>query len=660
MTTAIRPLIDGLSETATRAEQARSAVDIAKSGLDVGSKASEAIGEFYDDVKKLEDLAESIESVTGVLSKFGPVGKIVDLLDRVIERVENRIEDIRKSAGKADNVFKSMSNVLDATSHGLTAVDIALANTSADIDAAMGSLTDAEAAFGVDRALLDDAQATTLEKLDALAGSLGTSSLGEAQTALGTISNAMLAMPGVVKPIKTLTQNIEAATAQLAKAMDKLAPLLSPLEAIKTALSPVSWVLDKADWLISKIVDPILDPILEKTGIIDKINDVADTITDVLPSISLFNGIPTAVASITTVLQINSPSMLLAKLEDAVIGRVFGEFGVLGELMKSGDDAANLLVGRNDMLSSTSTLSGGDDDDLLSAGDGDDVLSGGSGNDILVDGAGSDSYDGGTGIDAVYFDTVLATVEFSQDSGVVQVSHSGDVDTIQNVETLLFNDAIIDIADTEAFARIDYSSGSQRLDGSTTNDVLLGGEMADVIKGQHGDDQIFGADGADTLHGGKGADMLTGAAGHDRLYGNKGDDTLFGGEGNDKLSGGAGDDQLSGGAGRDKLTGVDGADIFIFSDADVTGDNLGDLIRDFEQGEDVIDLSGIDVVTEPGIDGGLSFVGEDGYSGSAGEVMVRQVKNKTYVEADLDGDGATDFGIRLNGVYELEVSDFVL
>ncbi len=98
--------------------------------------------------------------------------------------------------------------------------------------------------------------------------------------------------------------------------------------------------------------------------------------------------------------------------------------------------------------------------------------------------------------------------------------------------------------------------------GSGFGDVARGGDLVDNFRGRGGDDR---------LSGGKGADILRGNGGEDRV---------FGGKGADLITGGRGDDILGGGAGRDT---------FVFTERD--GD---DVIRDFGDGRDRLDLTGFD------------------------------------------------------------------
>lgn len=60
------------------------------------------------------------------------------------------------------------------------------------------------------------------------------------------------------------------------------------------------------------------------------------------------------------------------------------------------------------------------------------------------------------------------------------------------------------------------------------------------------------------------------------------------------MIGGAGNDVLIGNGGKDILRGGEGNDIFDFSSLKDSAINAKDLIEDFEQGKDKIDLSGVE------------------------------------------------------------------
>ncbi|MDA5093666.1 calcium-binding protein [Aliiroseovarius sp. KMU-50] len=99
------------------------------------------------------------------------------------------------------------------------------------------------------------------------------------------------------------------------------------------------------------------------------------------------------------------------------------------------------------------TIEGGDGNDTLYGGEGDDIINGGAGGDLIWGGPGSDVIDGGGG----KFDTVIyygiEGVDYSVEEitetkpngrstvigyTVTSLDGSGDIDTLTNVETILF------------------------------------------------------------------------------------------------------------------------------------------------------------------------------------------------------------------------------
>ncbi len=175
-----------------------------------------------------------------------------------------------------------------------------------------------------------------------------------------------------------------------------------------------------------------------------------------------------------------------------------------------------------------------------------------------------------------------------------------------------------------------------RLIGTDEDDILVGDALnleqnqigrANVITGGAGNDFLYGdagnendpftqgiiragaRGGADRIYGGDGDDSIQGDAqvidggigGNDQLYGDAGNDFIFGDAvigrngargGNDRIFGGDGDDRLFGDfaiddgtsfGGNDQLTGGPGRDVFFLGKG-------RDIIRDFKQGEDLLNI----------------------------------------------------------------------
>lgn len=168
------------------------------------------------------------------------------------------------------------------------------------------------------------------------------------------------------------------------------------------------------------------------------------------------------------------------------------------------------------------------------------------------------------------------------------------------------------------------SAAADANDGTDGSDSLVGRGGDDTLSGGLGDDTLVGNRGNDVLSGGLGRDSLSGGAGDDILAGNGWDDALMGNVGRDVLRGGRGDDHLDGGAGRDMLFGGSGADMMIGGSgrdrywggaaADtfvIDKDGATDVVHDFENGIDLIDLSdfalsGIVALTAAAVQDGLN------------------------------------------------------
>lgn len=280
-------------------------------------------------------------------------------------------------------------------------------------------------------------------------------------------------------------------------------------------------------------------------------------------------------------------------------------------------------------------LKGTDGNDRLLGEAGDDQLSGLAGNDVLNGGAGDDSLYGGAGNDTIY-------------------AGEGNDEAYGGTG----NDLIYGAAGTDILGGGD---GDDSVYGGAGNDTIYAGAGRDQVYGSAGNDVVYGAAGDDFVGGAAGDDELYGGAGNDAIYGGDGDDRLSGGDGNDSLFGGAGSDRLVGGKGADTLYGGAGSDVFAFtavSDSTVNASGR-DTIFDFGTG-DRIDLSRLDANSGTTGDQAFSFVGNNAFSNTAGELRVEVSGSKTTIYGDVDGDGQADFAIDLDNAPSLSAGDFLL
>ena len=219
------------------------------------------------------------------------------------------------------------------------------------------------------------------------------------------------------------------------------------------------------------------------------------------------------------------------------------------------------------------------------------------------------------------------------------------------------------------------TAGADQLYGGAGSDILLGnviGALTD-IKGDGSEASPFyfeltSATGNDILEGGTGTDALFGGDGDDVLYGGEGDESgsvdnagtfykagLFGDDGDDTIYGGGGDDEITGGMGADEMYGGKGSDTFIFASVEEIG-KKADYIGDFRgKQNDIIDLSLIDAKEGKSGDQKFKYIGDNKFSGKAGELSYKNGK----VKGDTDGDGKADFVLLVN-THKMSADDFHL
>jgi Ca2+-binding RTX toxin-like protein len=269
---------------------------------------------------------------------------------------------------------------------------------------------------------------------------------------------------------------------------------------------------------------------------------------------------------------------------------------------KGGTAEGDILVHIEDVYGSKydDTLTGNAQDNTLSGGDGNDVLKGGGGTDTLYGGIGNDYMEidgaddyanGGEGFD---------TVAVKGSMGLRIDLTTGFIDT--NFDGQGRNGH--------------YSTGTDMPSHPFPHPYGSPEQLVDVegVIGTKYDDDIYGNDAANNLNGGAGNDLISGRGG---------DDSINGGNGNDFIYGGAGKDTLAGGLDND---------IFIFistDDSKLAGGKPEDVITDFQQGQDKIDISGLDFALNE-----LLVLDNQNVGGT----------NYSYVGIDSNHNGAFDEG----------------
>lgn len=193
--------------------------------------------------------------------------------------------------------------------------------------------------------------------------------------------------------------------------------------------------------------------------------------------------------------------------------------------------------------------------------------------------------------------TLAATITFN---------NVNDAPTITSGPTFSATQITINANDADAGDDIGLWVGATQIGGvlskgSSTSvtlaaqpSVLSGNLMLKDALGGHSVDTGYnlylGTTGADTTldaSGSSKAAAIYGFGNNDNpITGSSFDDYIFGGDGNDTILGGNGNDTISGGIGSDTISGDGGNDLFV-----IAGSAEGDIISDFNNGNDTLDIS---------------------------------------------------------------------
>ncbi|MFO1142469.1 MAG: calcium-binding protein [Amaricoccus sp.] len=324
--------------------------------------------------------------------------------------------------------------------------------------------------------------------------------------------------------------------------------------------------------------------------------------------------------------------------------------GGADSLVNSGTITAYVELGDGaDVLTNFATRAGvtvnGSIGGIIDLGAGNDRFTGGANVERVQDGDGADNVALGAGDDR-YLSTGNAGAD-----GLDTVAGGSGTDTWDASASTV---AVAVNLDTVAHTLAPVTTAGGTLAAQTATGASVAGTSSDRING------------FENAAGGAAADRLHGSAAENLLEGNGGTDMLFGYGGNDTLSGGASLDNLVGGAGRDILTGGADADSFDFAARSDSGATTAtrDVITDFEDVRDVINLAGIDADSTRAGNDAFSFIGmHAAFTGHGGELRAVFSGSGELIEADTNGDGLADFSIALRDTAHsivLSGADFIL
>ncbi|MCP2066835.1 beta strand repeat-containing protein [Pseudomonas laurylsulfatiphila] len=318
----------------------------------------------------------------------------------------------------------------------------------------------------------------------------------------------------------------------------------------------------------------------------------------------------------------------------------------------------------SDTLIAIENLAGSNYNDTLTGNAAANLLSGGAGNDTLDGGAGNDVFDGGTGLDRM---------TGGDGSDLYYVDNAGDVvietnttASIGGSDTVFSSLGAYTLGANVENGRV-LATGIATLTGNDLNNTLFAGAGNNVLNGSTGVDTASYAYAGSAVSaslaattaqatGGSGSDTLIAI---ENLIGSNYNDTLTGNTAANLLNGGGGNDILIGGMGKDVLTGGVGNDSFDFNALAETGltSSTWDIITDFTQGADKIDLSTLDANTATNTNEAFSsIIGSTAAFSAAGQLKVAG----GVLYGNTDADSAAEFAIQIVGLNTATTADFIL
>jgi len=220
-----------------------------------------------------------------------------------------------------------------------------------------------------------------------------------------------------------------------------------------------------------------------------------------------------------------------------------------------------------------------------------------------------------------------------------------------NANTLSFTSH--DLALVHQNEQFNISLGMNGNNGNVSVFCTVGGSFqlveSDIIRNFN---DVIGSNHSENISGNEQNNDLRGRGGNDVINGFGGNDVLVGGGGCDRLIGSSGADQLLGGS---------EADTFVFVTAADSAPLAYDLIFDFEQGLDRIDVSHIDGLMQQFGFQHLAFTTTQ--TPSVGQIASHydEQHDMTIIEARTNMLSSTpNFHLELTGHYNLTASDFIL
>ena len=493
-------------------------VELAQDALEAPRNVEKEANEFLSTIRALQFNLKLTE-------KVGPLKAVSKVFDAVLDRLETVSIRIRDKADEiadrieaspwpdrlmtAEKKLEDFQIGLFKTEERLQTYEDRAAGTILVFDLVGAPLNSLSAATDTTVAPINDA----MEEINALYDSI------EAEVDAFKLKFRA----DLIDPILDVDASFGAINADL----DFIA---SPLRSAYSALKPIEGVLDAVGLLYSLTVGPVIDFLLDKLGIDDLLDRVADEIDNALPDLNVLDP------------YLANLEAAFAELDDFLdpgwnldIDTMLDDIG-LDIFDKADSDATGRLrIGETEDVDGVEVpkdelIQGRNLDEVIDPAGGDDTVNALGGNDVIFASPGSDTINGGAGTDRLIFSGNFTEYAYSYESSggpyVFQHLGSGEdgFETAEGIEEFVFKDFSLTANQLETAVRqVDTSpfTGTQDDDFFFVPMQLSGV----VINGLNGNDRFTASNGADSLNGGNGDDTFITRDGADTVVGGAGNDT---------------------------------------------------------------------------------------------------------------------------------------
>ncbi|GGA09351.1 M10 family metallopeptidase C-terminal domain-containing protein [Neptunicoccus cionae] len=510
-------------EARSEVREIRKDVKLARQALEYATKIEKQADDFGKQVDAML-LSVKIMGNAGPLKSVAKVAKIVlEKVKSVSDKLEDKARDLRIKIEDGEYIEK-----LKNAEKKLSALETKMLNVAIKVYEVEASTAEMIDTFEtVDE--VDGPEYDTLKPLSDTAEVFVEPLNDVLETLNGTYNSLKDELDNFTTAFKVGGLNALVAVAgKFQQVADSLSFLKKPLEIVYSKLKPIEPILDAIGFIFKITVEPVLNWIMDKTGINTLLEKLADKISSALPDADALNGLEAKIDAVFekfgelgNLVTLDGWDLDLDGFLDDFISRVFDEFG--------NDPSDRLILGTE----GADDLHGTDSADVINARAGNDTVTAGAGNDLIFATQGNDTIYGGAGDkDSLRFSGGLSEYSFfsTEDGAGIVFFHQNPAnaylthgyETVYGVEDFYFG--LDHFTFTELIENVKVAENAL-LEGTPENDFLYGGRFSTTIYGFEKDDRITGSAFVDTLYGGLGDDVFVASGGADQVFGGAGNDT---------------------------------------------------------------------------------------------------------------------------------------